>query len=731
LVDKPDETDLTSSAQDGDEPALALLLRQYLPLVYNVVGRALPSDPDVDDVVQETMLQAVRASALLREPEQFRTWLLNAALQQVRRRELTRSRTEMLQVPFPQERADPALDFVGRSILELDLSGDRREVSEATRWLPEGDRELSALWWQEVAGVISRAELAEVAGVGVEHAAVRIQRMRARLRDARVVQRALRGRHGCPVLTDMLSESSTDPDPQGLPRLSRHVRHCGRCQETAGQLIPPERLLPGMALVPLSTGLLERLAELLGGATSPAHGGLSALLTGHVPAPPLDPAPVLSAPTMLKPSLFAGSAVTVAGLSLGFAVLLLPADPRPAPEPPPTSASAEAPEVSTDRLLTSPPPSTSQQQVSGVTSADLYVAPDGDDEGPGTISRPFATLNRAVAAVRPGQTIALRGGRYRPDKRIVIGTNAESDEPVVLSNFRDEVPVLDAREIGGSQPFITHKAAHWIFQGLEVASAPGTALHCLSCRDNTFRRLSMHGNGATAFTLKGAGVSANHIVDSDFYDNHDDARAGADADGLVLAEGDGQGNLIRGCRFFNNADDGFDIEKFTGAVVVESSWAYGNGVNRWRIQAFAGAGHGFRLGARGLGAAHVVRNNAAWDNAGDGFGEASNLGRMLVIGNTAYRNRGTGFWFRRSPSVLESNLALDNRERAVLGDEFEGTGNSWDTRTTGQQLVRSLDASQVAGPRRAPATMYRRAFLVPLTDLGADMTLGRPIVAEQ
>jgi RNA polymerase sigma factor (sigma-70 family) len=721
VVDKPDESGLIASAQDGDEQALALLLRRYLPLVYNVVGRALPNDPDVDDVVQETMLQAVRALASFRTPGHFRSWLLALALRQVRRRERSRSRTEMLRVPLPKEHADPALDFVGRSILELDLSGDRREIGEATRWLPEADRQLSALWWQEVAGVINRAELAEVAGVGTEHAAVRIQRMRARLQDARVVQRALRGRDGCPVLTSMLSESPTGPDPRRLSRLSRHVRHCGRCQKTASNLVPPERLLPGMAFVPISAGLLERLLDLLGGATSMGPGGLSTMVTGQV-----------SAPTMLKPSLFVGSAVTMVGLSLGFAVLLLPGDRSPAQPPQPVPARSvpgEGPPILTDRSFTSTPPSASAQRVAGVTSADLFVAPDGDDDGTGTIDRPFATLNRAVEAVRRGQTIALRGGRYRPDQRIVIGTNAGADGPVVVSNYRDEVPTLDARRIGGSQAFITHKAAHWTFQGLEITSAPGTALHCLSCHDNTFRRLSVHANGATAFTLKGAGAAANSILDSDFYDNHDDARAGADADGLVLAEGDGEDNVIRGCRFFNNADDGFDIEKFTGAVTVESSWAYGNGVNRWRIRHFAGAGHGFRLGSRGAGSAHVVRNNAAWDNTGDGFGEASNTGRMLVTGNTAYRNRGTGFWFRRSLSVLEDNLALDNRERAVLGEAFEGDGNSWDTRQAALRLVRSLDVSQVAGPRRTRATIRRSAFLVPAAGFGADMTLGRHIDA--
>ncbi|NEE18040.1 RNA polymerase, partial [Streptomyces sp. SID7499] len=51
-----DSTALVIAARQGDRAAGERLAAQYLPLVYNVVGRALNGHPDVDDVVQETML---------------------------------------------------------------------------------------------------------------------------------------------------------------------------------------------------------------------------------------------------------------------------------------------------------------------------------------------------------------------------------------------------------------------------------------------------------------------------------------------------------------------------------------------------------------------------------------------------------------------------------------------------------------------------------------------------
>ena len=62
------------------------LVEGWLPLVYNVVGRALNGHADVDDVVQETMLRAVDNLGTLRDPDSFRSWLVAIAMRQIRDR---------------------------------------------------------------------------------------------------------------------------------------------------------------------------------------------------------------------------------------------------------------------------------------------------------------------------------------------------------------------------------------------------------------------------------------------------------------------------------------------------------------------------------------------------------------------------------------------------------------------------------------------------------------------
>jgi DNA-directed RNA polymerase specialized sigma24 family protein len=68
----------------GGPRALDSLLAGYLPLIYNIVGRALSGHADVDDVVQETMLRVVRGLGDLRDPAAFRSWLVAVAIRQMR-----------------------------------------------------------------------------------------------------------------------------------------------------------------------------------------------------------------------------------------------------------------------------------------------------------------------------------------------------------------------------------------------------------------------------------------------------------------------------------------------------------------------------------------------------------------------------------------------------------------------------------------------------------------------
>ena len=261
-----------AAAQAGDRRALDELVAGWLPLVYNVVGRALNGHADVDDVVQETMLRAVDHLGSLRDPDSFRSWLVAIAMRQIRDRARRRKSPDQLPDGLPGD----AADFAELTVLRLQLEGQRREVAEAVRWLDDEDRQLLSLWWLEVAGELTRRELASALGISRQHAAVRVQRMKERLETARGVVRALDG--ACPDLRDLTARWDGRRDSVWRKRLARHLRGCAYCGDPRESVVPAERLLVGIALVPLPLGFTLSLA--FGAKTAAAAVGVAGAAFG-------------------------------------------------------------------------------------------------------------------------------------------------------------------------------------------------------------------------------------------------------------------------------------------------------------------------------------------------------------------------------------------------------------------------------------------------------------------
>ncbi|MFF5895028.1 sigma-70 family RNA polymerase sigma factor [Streptomyces argenteolus] len=688
---------LVGAARGGDTRALEELLAAHLPLVYGIVGRALNGHADVDDLVQEVMLRIVRALPSLREPERFRSWAVAIAYREVQQyqRRTARDRFHGHEV---ENVADPLTDFAERTVAELELSGQRRDLALAARWLDEDDRRLLALWWEEEAGRIARADVAHAIGLNARHTAVRVRRMKLRLEEARTVVRALAVAPRCPGLADATHGWDGGTGALWRKRLTRHVRTCPRCGALGTGLVAPEKLLPGLGLLPVPGGLADGVrhtaetASLLGQtATGRVHDLLHhltakslaasaaalAVVAGaltypvwHSPAP----APRAAPPAVSRPAQPAAT---------------LPAEPSPAPT---TSASPSASPVARAERRTG--------TALGVTSADIYLAPDGSDDGDGSRARPFATLSKAASVVRPGQTIALRGGTYRPTQATSLTTDGTPERRITLSNYRGERPVIDASGLPASSWAITQEADDWTVQGLEIKGSGSHAYVCRSCRNTVFRGLSLHHNAESGLTLRDAGTENNTVLDSDFHANGPGRAGGV---GLAVKFGSGGGNTVSGCRAYGNGADGIDLGGFTTPVTVRGSWSYRNG-------------NGFTLGGGHTSAsvAHVLVDDAAWDNSGLGFNDEGNPGALRLTRTTAFRN-GTNFYLPTAAAVLSANAAVDSGEGpdTVLADSARSQGNTWDGDGGGASMFATTDPSTAEAARPADASLPRTDFLTP------------------
>ncbi|WP_435842005.1 sigma-70 family RNA polymerase sigma factor [Streptomyces hirsutus] len=286
------------AARRGDMRAQDELVASHLPLVYNIVGRALNGHPDVEDVVQETMLRALGSLGSLKDPGSFRSWLVAITMNQIRRHWRSESHGGAAPVRSglhdAYEVADPGADFVDLTILRLGLEGQRREAAEATRWLDPDDQALLSLWWLEAAGELTRAEVAAALELPPQHTAVRVHRMKAQLETARLVVRALSAQPRCVLLDDITEAWDGVPSALWRKRIARHARDCTVCAGFQSGLVPAEGLLVGLGLVPVAAGLLTAL-----GAGTAEAAPMS--FAGRAPAEPGDTATASYGDTPTEP----------------------------------------------------------------------------------------------------------------------------------------------------------------------------------------------------------------------------------------------------------------------------------------------------------------------------------------------------------------------------------------------------------------------------------------------
>jgi RNA polymerase sigma factor (sigma-70 family) len=405
-------TETVIAAQRGDRKALDTVVAGYLPLLYNIVGRAMNASADTDDVVQETLIRAIRGLPDLREPTAFRSWLVAIAIRQVRGYYATRAMAVPDTAVTPEHA--PESDFADLTILQLGLSGQRRETAEATRWLDEDDRDLLALWWQETAGRLDRREVAEALGLPPRHAAVRIARMKEQLATARIVVRALHEVPPCPDLAVVTATWDHHPSPLWRKRVARHARNCSQCGEWPEALVPAERLLAGLPLLPVPAALSGHLlahggpvARLLRprllrprlpGRRLPAARHASTLGRAHVRA--LGKTAVYLQPKVVAASVAlvtcaGGGAFAVVHARAATTAALTVASPQATARPPATFAPAPSPRVTARKTVARPTPTRSRPRAT--TASPAPAAPvSSAKKGVGTWS--FSASEASLAA---------------------------------------------------------------------------------------------------------------------------------------------------------------------------------------------------------------------------------------------------------------------------------------------------------------------------------------------
>jgi hypothetical protein len=120
------------------------------------------------------------------------------------------------------------------------------------------------------------------------------------------------------------------------------------------------------------------------------------------------------------------------------------------------------------------------------------VAPDGNDDNPGSEAQPFRTIARGVSALGPGDTLYVREGTYH--EQVTVYTSGTADSSITISAYPGEVPVIDAQDTlpGDYDDYlIVLRGDHITLNGMEIKNVYGTAV-MLRGNYNIVRNMRIH-----------------------------------------------------------------------------------------------------------------------------------------------------------------------------------------------------------------------------------------------
>ena len=275
---------------------------------------------------------------------------------------------------------------------------------------------------------------------------------------------------------------------------------------------------------------------------------------------------------------------------------------------------------------------------------EYWVGPAGSNTNPGTQAAPLQTIVYAHALARPGVTIWVLPGTYQFLQPIALSTNGTAANPINLFAAPGARPVLDfaqqkAMPANDNLRGFDIRADYWHLRGFEVKNANDNCI-AVSGSNNTIENVIVDFCGDTGLQITVPSAQAgdatrganNLILNCDSHDNYDAATGGENADGFAAKLDIGNGTIFRGCRSWNNSDDGYDLFGVPEVVTIDNCWAMLNGHISSGTKGPAADGNGFKLGGDKVPAVHKVTNSFAMTNDTCGFTLNSNTAQPQVTG---------------------------------------------------------------------------------------------------
>jgi len=263
-------------------------------------------------------------------------------------------------------------------------------------------------------------------------------------------------------------------------------------------------------------------------------------------------------------------------------------------------------------------------------SGARYVSPSGSDSDAGTRAKPWHTIQKALDALRPGETAVVRSGVYR--ESLVMRRAGTVSAPITVRAYPGETAVVRPAGTGGMDyPVrITSGAAYFRFRRFVVEDAPldETVNVYVAAQDRPYPH-DIEISGCEIRRSSGTGLLAEpnsrrvNVIGNIVHDNGDGSQQ---HQGIYFQGKDGviARNVVYG------QSNGFGIQVRAGAdrVLVTNNTAVGNSLSGIVVENTATR-------------VTIVNNISAFNGGWAVRGYDSGDGPVLP-GNSAHHNLGYG-----------------------------------------------------------------------------------------
>ena len=354
-----------------------------------------------------------------------------------------------------------------------------------------------------------------------------------------------------------------------------------------------------------------------------------------------------------------------------------------------------------------------------------YIAPDGDDENPGTLEKPWKSLNK-VNELKPGDILYLREGKYYIDDQILLRVSGRSTAYITIRNYPGEKPVLygsDKDILEGKISFTRYKGnVYYIplsWRPVYVAQGTERLYHYLSLDDLLNKKVGVEGGWFYDPEAKRLYVAT--------IDGYDPSQGGLHVSkpyiilriygryiyitgleiaysyfGIIVSDNCAVENCV-----IHNVIVGVDTETGAKDCLIQNNTLWDTGIINWPWRMVKGTdaeGEGISLAYAGPG--HVVRYNKI---------------RGFFNGITASAWDGTLF----NTSLIRDSDIHDNYILDVGDDGLEPEGSGINLRMWNNVIINSLCAVSLAPITYGPTYVFRN-ICINFTLLGVKLNSEYP-----